>query len=163
MSEAVTKTPAAKAVVPAETTVKETVVPFVGAAVASSVREVAEKSVKQAKESYDQFKAAAEDTTEILEESFATATKGVGEFNRKVIEAFKSNTDAQFDLFRDLVGVKTPAEAFELHNSFVRKQIAALSAQSKDMVELVKDTMTKTTKPLGDNVLKTFKQVASGR
>src|SRR5664279_1861213 len=43
--------------------------------VPAAFREVAEKGVAQAKEHYEKMKSAAEDATEMLEETYATASK----------------------------------------------------------------------------------------
>ena len=40
------------------------------------VREFAEKSVLQAKDAYARFKSAAEETTDVLEDTYTSATKG---------------------------------------------------------------------------------------
>src|SRR5215468_3180328 len=44
--------------------------------VPAAFRELAEKSVSQAKDTYERMKSAAEEATDVLEDTYATATKG---------------------------------------------------------------------------------------
>ena len=78
------------------------------------VRDFAEKSVQQAKDVYARFKSAAEETTNVLEDTYTSATKGATEFNLKALEALRGNVNASFDYTRELLGSKTLAEAVEL-------------------------------------------------
>src|SRR5436190_12362222 len=52
----------------------------------AAFREIAEKSVSQAKETYERMRSAAEEATDVLEDTYATATKGVSDFGLKLIE-----------------------------------------------------------------------------
>jgi hypothetical protein len=58
-------------------------------------REVAEKSISQAKENYEKFKSAAEQTTDVLEETYATASKGCSGYGLKVIETAPPRTSCR--------------------------------------------------------------------
>src|SRR5215213_7317409 len=55
--------------------------------VPAAFREFAEKGASQAKENYEKLKAAAEEATDVLEDTYATAAKGASEYGLKVIEA----------------------------------------------------------------------------
>src|SRR5882672_6033472 len=57
----------------------------------TAFREMAEKSVSQAKENYEKLKSAAEEATDMLEDTYATATKGMSDYGLKVIEAARVN------------------------------------------------------------------------
>ena len=61
--------------------------------VPAAFREIAEKSVSTAKENYEKLKAAAEEATDVLEETYATATKGTTEYGLKLIDAARLNTN----------------------------------------------------------------------
>src|SRR5690349_11252125 len=74
--------------------------------VPAAFREIAEKSVSQAKENYEKLKAAAEEATDVLEETYATATKGSTEYGIKLIETARINTNAAFDFFSEIITVK---------------------------------------------------------
>src|SRR5205807_5816659 len=66
----------------------------------AAFREIAEKSVSQAKETYEKMKSAAEEATDVLEDTYATASKGASDYGLKVIELARENTNAAFDLDR---------------------------------------------------------------
>src|SRR5262249_58852984 len=61
-------------------------------------REFAEKGIAQAKENYEKCKSAAEQATDVLEDTYSTASKGCASYGLKVIETTRVNTDAAFDL-----------------------------------------------------------------
>ena len=84
------------------------------AEVPAALREMAEKSVEQAKAGYAKMKAAAEEATDLLEDTFETARAGAVEYNTKSLEAVKVNTDAAFGFAKEFFAVKTIAEAIEL-------------------------------------------------
>ena len=68
----------------------------------AAFRELAEKGIAQAKENYEKVKGAAEQATEMLEETYSTASKGCTDYNLKLIDAARANTNATFDLFSEL-------------------------------------------------------------
>lgn len=123
-------------------------------------REMAEKSIEQAREAYSKLKTAAEDATDLMEDGFETTRRGVLDFNHKAVDAAKSNTDATFQFVKDLFEVKTLAEAIELQTSFARSQFDAFSAQAKDMQELsskLAGEVTETFKGAVEKTTKDFK------
>ena len=75
--------------------------------VPEAMREFAEKGVQQAKDAYDRMKTAAEEATNMLEDTYATASKGAAEFNLKALDALRANFNASFDYMQQLMGVKT--------------------------------------------------------
>lgn len=125
--------------------------------VPEAMREFAEKGVQQAKDAYDRMKTAAEEATNMLEDTYATASKGAAEFNLKALEALRSNFNASFDYMQQLMGVKTVSEAVELSASHMRKQFDTLTAQSKELSSLATKVQTDTAEPIKAGVSKTFK------
>ncbi|MGE0602947.1 MAG: phasin [Xanthobacteraceae bacterium] len=121
------------------------------------VREIAEKGVKQAKEGYDKMKAAAEDTTDLLETTYTAASKGATEFNMKALEALRANVNASFDFTTAMFGTKTLAEAAEISTAHFRAQFEALSAQAKELSSLAQKIATETSEPIKTGVSKSFK------
>jgi len=130
------------------------------AEVPAAFRELAEKSVEQAKAGYAKLKAAAEEATDLLEETYETARAGALELNTKSLEAVKTNTDAAFGFAKELFAVKTLAEAVELQTSFARKQFEAVTAQIKELQETAKKVATDSSAPVKaatEKALKEFK------
>jgi phasin len=126
--------------------------------VPAAFREFAEKSVSQAKDTYERMKSAAEEATDVLEGTYATATKGVADYGLKVIEAARANTNATFDFCTQFMAVKSYSELVELSTSHARKQFEAMTAQTKDLAALAQKVMTETAEPVKDSVTKVFKK-----
>jgi phasin len=127
--------------------------------VPTAFREVTEKGIEQARDAYAKVKTAAEDATDLMEDTFETSRQGVVEFNHKAVDATKANTDATFSFFKDMMAAKTLAEAIELQSTFARQQFDNLSTQAKDMQEFATKLSTDVTAPVKEAFEKTFKDI----
>jgi phasin len=125
----------------------------------AAFREFAEKSVSQAKETYERMKSAAEEATDVLEDTYATASKGASEYGLKVIEAARVNTNANLDFFSQLLTLKSYSELVELSTAHARKQFEAVTAQTKDLAALAQKVATDTAEPAKESMTKAFKKV----
>ena len=123
----------------------------------AAMRDFAEKGVAQARDTYAKMKTAAEDATDVVEDTYETARDGAMTLSTKALDAAKSNTDASFAFAKDLFGAKTLSEVIELQTVFARQQFDAVSAQVKEFQETVQDIVTETTKPATAHFEKTFK------
>ena len=128
--------------------------------VPAAFREIAEKSVTQAKDNWEKIKAATEEATDLIEDSYATASRGAADYNLKLIEAARANTNATFDYAGQLLGVKSLSEAVELSTAHLRKQFDTLNAQTKELTALAQRVATDTVEPLKESVNSAFKKVA---
>jgi phasin len=128
--------------------------------VPAAFRELAEKSVSQAKETYEKMKSAAEEATDVIEDTYATATKGAAEYGLKWIEAARENANASFDFASKCLTVKSPSEMIELATAHARKQFEAMSAQGKELAALAQKVASDTAEPVKESVNKAFKKVA---
>jgi phasin len=126
----------------------------------AAFREIAEKSVSQAKETYEKMKSAAEEATDVLEGTYATASKGCSDYGLKVIEAARANTNAAFDYATQLMTVKSISEMVELSTAHTRKQFETLTAQSKELATMAQKVATETAEPVKESFGKAFKKVA---
>jgi len=127
--------------------------------VSAAFREIAEKSVAQAKDAYERVKAAAEEATDLLEDTYTTAAKGAADYNLKVIEAARANTNAAFDYARELLDVKSFSEVVELSTAHARKQFESVSEQTKELAALAQKVATETTEPFKAGATKAFRKV----
>ena len=125
--------------------------------VPAQFREFAEKSITQARDTYARMKSAAEDASDMVEDTYETAREGVFNLSVKALDAVKTNSDASFALARDLFGAKTFAEVIELQTAFARKQFDAVTAQVREFQELSQKFVSDTAKPVTAQVEKTFK------
>ena len=128
--------------------------------VPAAFREFAEKSVTQAKDNWEKMKAASEEASDLIEDSYATASKGAADYGLKLIEASRTNTNSMFDYATQLMSVKSLSEAVELSTSHLRKQFDTLSAQSKELTALAQKVTTETVEPIKESVSSAFKKVA---
>jgi phasin len=125
--------------------------------VPAAFREIAEKGVSQAKENYEKMKAAAEEATDMLEDTYSTASKGAADYGLKLIEVARANTNAAFDFANDLINVKSLAEVVELTTTHSRKQFEAMSGQVKELATLAQKVATDTAEPIKSGVNKALK------
>ena len=120
-------------------------------------RAMAERGVEQAKDSYARFRSAAEDATDVVEDTYLQATRGATEFNLKAIEALRANVNANFDYARVLLGAKSLSEAVEISTTHMREQFDVLSAQTKEMSALAQKVASDAAEPMKASVSKSFK------
>jgi phasin len=125
----------------------------------AAFREIAEKSVSHAKETYEKMKSAAEEATDVLEDTYATASKGAADYGLKCIEAARENTNASFDFATKLVTVKSLSEMVELSTAHARKQFEVVSAQTKELAALAQKVASDTAEPVKESVTKAFRKV----
>jgi phasin len=114
----------------------------------AAFREIAEKSVSQAKETYERMRSAAEEATDVLEDTYATATKGVSDFGLKLIEAARENTNSAFDFATQLMTIKSLSDAVELSTAHTRKQYEAITAQSKELTAIAQKAAVDAAEPV---------------
>ncbi|MFD1695375.1 phasin [Roseibium aestuarii] len=123
----------------------------------TAFREATEKSISQARDTYEKVKSAAEEATDLMEDSFETTRQGAVDFNHKAVDLAKSNTDAAFTFMKDVIAAKTMAEVVELQSSFARQQFDTLTAQAKDMQDFATKLSTELTSPVKSAMEKAFK------
>src|SRR5262249_58236052 len=104
--------------------------------VPAAFRELAERSVAQARDGYEKIKAVAEEATDVLEDTYANASKGATDYTLKTIEIARANTNAAFDFASELLTVKSLSQAVELTRAHARKQFDALIQQGKELSAL---------------------------
>ena len=111
-------------------------------------RELAEKGLAQAKCNYDKVKSAAEKTTDMLEETYTTASTGCSGYGLKLIETARANSNAAFDLFGELLTAKSYSEVVETTTAYMRAQFDTLTAQAKELGEHAQKVVTDTAEPI---------------
>jgi phasin len=127
----------------------------------SNYEEIAEKGVAQAKDTYEKTKVAAEQATDLLRETYATAAKGATDYGLKVIEIARTNTDTAFEHVQELMGVKSPAEFVTLSTAHARKQLDTMITQTKELAVLAQKVSIEITGPLKAGVTKAFNNQGS--
>lgn len=139
----------------AETVVPDNVTEFPGFSaqkfeIPDQVREIAEQGVEQAKHTYETFKSAAEEATDMMEDAYENARKGFVDLNLKAIENAQSNTDRVFAFAKQFVTAKSISDAVELQTKFAREQFETFTSQAKDMQELATKVASESSAPVKD-------------
>jgi len=128
--------------------------------VPAAFREFAEKGVTQAKDNWEKLKAATEEATDVLEDSYAKASKGTADYSLMLIEAGRTNANAAFDFASSLMTVKSLSEVVELSTAHARKQFDTFSEQAKDLTTFAQKVATATVEPIKEGVTSAFRKVA---
>lgn len=128
--------------------------------VPTAFREFAEKGIAQAKENYEKVKSAAEQATDVLEDTYSTASKGCASYGVKLIETARANSDAAFDLMNELMTAKSYSEVVELSSAYMRKQYDAMVVQAKELSEHAQKVATETAEPIKESISGTFNKAA---
>ena len=128
--------------------------------VPAAFREIAEKGVAQAKENYEKMESAAEEATEMLEDTYATASKGCTGYGLKLIETARANSNAAFDLFGEVLAAKSYAEVVELTTAYMRAQFDTMNAQAKELADHAQKVATDTVEPIKEGFTSAFSKAA---
>ncbi|MGH6724941.1 MAG: phasin [Pseudolabrys sp.] len=128
--------------------------------VPAAFREMAEKGVTQAKANYEKMKNAAEEATEMLEDTYATASKGCADYGLKLIETARANNNAALDLMGDLLTAKSFSEVVELSTAYMRSQFDTVTAQAKELADHAQKVATDTSIPIKEGFNSVFSKAA---
>ena len=120
--------------------------------VPAAFRELAEKGIAQAKDNYEKIKSAAEQATDVLEDTYATACKGASAYGLKLIETARTNSNAAFDLYGELLSAKSYSEVVEKTTAYMRTQFDTATAQAKELAEHAQKVVTETAEPIKESI-----------
>jgi phasin len=128
--------------------------------VPAAFRELAEKSVSQAKDNWEKMKAATEEATDMIETSYSTASKGASDYGQAVIDAARANANAAFDFYSQIVTAKSLSEVIELSTSHARKQFETMTAQTKELAEEAQKVASDCSEPIKGSFTSAFTKAA---
>jgi phasin len=101
------------------------------------MREVADRSVEQAKKAIGEYLEATQKAVAKAEGSAKSVREGVADVSRQAIAYIEENVTASFDHAQRLVQARTLEEIAALQKEFLAKQIASLTEQGKSLGEMV--------------------------
>lgn len=133
---------------------------FGSAEMPASMHEMADKGMAQAKDNFNNAKAATEEAAHVFQQTYTVAAKGATDYNLKVFEIARFNTNAAFDYARELLGVKSLSEFVELSSARSRQQFETMTAQSKELATLAQRVSSETAEPLKTGISGVFNKVA---
>ena len=124
--------------------------------VPTEFREMTDKGVAHARDTYAKAKVASEEAADLLENTYSTVAKGVTDYNLKLIEIARTNTRTAFDYVHELLDVKSPSEFIELSTAHLRKQFDIVSVHNKGLCALAREVATEAAEPIKTGVSKAF-------
>ncbi|KAB1067897.1 phasin [Methylobacterium planeticum] len=106
-----------------------------------AMRDLAEKSLDQARQAFDNFITAARRTASTARDSAEAAQKNAHEMSARTFEAAEQNVNAALELGQKLARAKSVQEAMQLQAEYVRSQFAAMQAQAKEFGGMAQSSM----------------------
>ncbi len=97
------------------------------------MRDMADKSVSQAKKALEQYLEATQKAVSKAEGSAKSVQQGTAEVNRQALAFLEENVSASFDLAQRLVQARTMEEISALQKEFFTKQMATFAEQGKSL------------------------------
>jgi hypothetical protein len=82
--------------------------------------------------------------------SFSASFDGLRDFNLKMINMMRANTEASFDLAEGLVTAKSSTDAFERLKSFAEQQVQTLQKQTQELTSLTQTVAQEAMQPVKD-------------
>ena len=109
----------------------------------ATVRDLASKSVDQAREAYNRFIEAARQAHDVVMKSSDVLTSSAREMNEKAVKYTEANLQANFELAQRLVHAKDIKEALDIQNQFARQQMETFAHQAQELTRLVAQSAQK--------------------
>ncbi len=100
----------------------------------NEMRELAERSVTQARKAFEGFMGAVQKTTETMEHPAGVGMKDVG---AKAVSFAETNVNAAFDLAQKLVQAKDMQEVLSLQAEYLKQQMETVQHQVREMGDAV--------------------------
>jgi len=99
----------------------------------AEMRNMAEKSVEQAKKAFDGFIAAAQQAVAQVEGQAAAAQAGATDMRRKAMSFAEQNVATSFEFAQKLAQTRNVEEVVRLQTEFVQAQMRTLAEQAKEL------------------------------
>ena len=124
------------------------------------LREMAETSAKQSKETLEKMSAATTEAAEMMTNCASTALKGMQEYNSKLAEFTQANTKSAFEFVQSLAGVKSPSEFVQVSTEHAKHQLETMTEQAKELAELSQHVALTAAEPIKTGLAKAFNRAA---
>ncbi|MET4259114.1 phasin [Bradyrhizobium sp. S3.12.5] len=111
------------------------------------MRNVAESSLKQARDAFEKLLANAEAAAGSIEERGASMRAGAKDIGARAIAFAETNVHASLNYAQSLVHAKDVAEVMRLHSEYVQAQMKALAEQASEIGQIVSRAAMDATKP----------------
>ena len=113
----------------------------------TEVRQLAEKSMDEAKRAFDNFVVAAQKVSTSLEGQAAAAQSGSKEVHSKLRKFAERNVATCFEFAQKFVHAKNVQEVMQLQAELVKTQLQAISEQTTELADVAIKTVVGVSKP----------------
>jgi phasin len=103
----------------------------------ASVREIAGKSVEQARDAYNRFVDATRQAQDMVSRSAEVFTSGAREINERALQYTEANVAAGFEVANRLVKAKDLKEALDIQSQYARTQFELYTQQAQELSRIV--------------------------
>jgi phasin len=116
----------------------------------------AQDTVEKSREAYEKLADAAQQNAKTFEEVLVTSQAGAKTIGEKLMRNSMANTEAAFDAAQAMTRARSLPEFFRLQADYVQQQVAAASAQTKELFELSSKVSKQTFDTMNSATQKSF-------
>jgi phasin len=120
--------------------------------------ELAEQGLARAREGCEKIKAASEEMTQALRETYSSNARCTTDYGLKVFEISNANAASALDFFVHLFGSKSATDVYSLSAAQARKAFDTASDQNKELWALAQKLATETGEPIRKRLTKVLHQ-----
>ena len=117
-----------------------------------------EQALARARERIEKIKAASEEMTDALRETYSSNARGATDYGLKVLELSNANAASALDFMIHLYGSKSATDAFELSAQQTRKAFDTASHQTSELWALSQRLANETGEPIRKRFSKALRQ-----
>jgi phasin len=111
------------------------------------MRSMAEASFDQARKTFENFLAGAQQTAARIEGQGASVRAGAKDIGAKAVFYAEKNVQASLDYAQQLLHAKDLTEVMRLHSEYVQNQMRSLAEQASEMGQIVSRAAMDAAKP----------------
>jgi phasin len=109
----------------------------------SSVREIASRSVEQAKDAYGKLVDATRQTQDMVLKSTEVLTTGAKDINLTMLGFAEANAKAGFEVASRIAQARDVKEVFEIQTQYARSQMETYAQQAQELARIVASSAQK--------------------
>jgi phasin len=117
-----------------------------------------EQVLTRTREGFEKIKAASEEMSEALRETYSSNARGATDYGLKVFEISNANAASALDFFIHLCGSKSATEALTLSAAQTHKAFNTASEQNRELWALTHKLATETGEPIRKHFTKVIHQ-----
>ena len=117
-----------------------------------------EQALARAREGFEKVRAASEEMTEALRETYSGNARSATDYGLEVFEISNANTASALDFLIDLCGSKSASDVFTLSATQTRKAFDTASDQNRELWALTQKLASETGEPIRKHFSKVLHQ-----